>query len=68
MMTENKIDKRNVEDIMGLTSLQEGMLFHYLSNPGSKQYFEQFRLQLSGEMDVECFKQAWQMTGNYPGR
>jgi amino acid adenylation domain-containing protein len=60
MMTENKIDKRNVEDIMGLTSLQEGMLFHYLSNPGSKQYFEQFRLQLSGEMNVECFKQAWQ--------
>ncbi|UCH93923.1 MAG: AMP-binding protein, partial [Candidatus Aminicenantes bacterium] len=60
MMTENKIDKRNVEDIMGLTSLQEGMLFHYLSNPGSKQYFEQFRLQLSGKMDVERFKQAWQ--------
>jgi polyketide synthase PksJ len=59
-MTENKIDKRNVEDIMGLTSLQEGMLFHYLSDPGSKQYFEQFRLQLSGEMKVECFDQAWQ--------
>ena len=59
-MSNFKIEKRNVEDMLGLTSMQEGMLFHYLANPGSKQYFEQFRLVLSGNIDPEIFKKAWE--------
>jgi polyketide synthase PksJ len=58
-MFQNKIDKRDVEDMMGLTSMQEGMLFHYLSNPDSKQYFEQFSFKLSGKINKEWFKKAW---------
>jgi amino acid adenylation domain-containing protein len=61
MMSDNKIDKRHVEDILGLTSMQEGMLYHYLSNPDSKQYFEQIRLGLSGKPDIRRFKKAWQV-------
>jgi len=60
-MKDSKIDKKNVEDMLGLTSMQEGMLFHYLSNPASKQYFEQIRLQLSGKIDSRHFKEAWRI-------
>ncbi|NIM16914.1 MAG: amino acid adenylation domain-containing protein [Candidatus Aminicenantes bacterium] len=60
-MGHYKIDKRHIEDILGLTSMQEGMLFQYLSNPDSKQYFEQIRLGLSGKLDIERFKQAWKV-------
>jgi len=62
-MKDSKIDKRNLEDMLGLTSMQEGMLFHYLSNPASKQYFEQIRLQLSGKIDIQLFKEAWHIVG-----
>ncbi|MGE5341220.1 MAG: amino acid adenylation domain-containing protein [Candidatus Omnitrophota bacterium] len=58
-MSDHKIDKQNVDDMMSLTSMQEGMFFHYLSNPSSAQYREQFRFKLRGEMNAEWFKQAW---------
>jgi polyketide synthase PksJ len=58
-MSQNKIDKRNVEEMTGLTAMQEGMLFHYLSNRDSKQYVEQFRFKLSGKIDKKWFKKAW---------
>ncbi|MDQ1351407.1 MAG: hypothetical protein QG657_1709, partial [Acidobacteriota bacterium] len=63
-MNHSKIEKRNVEDMMGLTAMQEGMLFHYLTDPGSKQYFEQIRLRLTGKPDVGLFKEAWQAIVN----
>ncbi|MDQ1350350.1 MAG: hypothetical protein QG657_651 [Acidobacteriota bacterium] len=44
---------------MGLTAMQEGMLFHYLANPGSRQYFEQFRFKLIGKIDIRRFEEAW---------
>ncbi len=37
-----KISKANIEDIFALSPMQEGMLFHYLLQPGNKQYLEQF--------------------------
>jgi len=54
-----KIDKRNIEDILPLTPMQEGMLFHYLKDPHSDLYFEQLSLKLSGVVDIDTFKQAW---------
>jgi tyrocidine synthetase-3 len=39
--------------------MQEGMLFHYLKNPDSEHYFEQICLELSGEIDIDIFKKAW---------
>ncbi|HLP47650.1 MAG TPA: condensation domain-containing protein, partial [Candidatus Kapabacteria bacterium] len=47
------------ENILALTSLQEGMLFHYLQAPQSRLYFEQLSLQISGIIDGQCFKNAW---------
>jgi amino acid adenylation domain-containing protein len=39
--------------------MQEGMLFHYLENKDGDQYFEQLALEISGDIQEECFKQAW---------
>jgi polyketide synthase PksJ len=54
-----KLDKKNIENILALTPLQEGMLFHYLKDPTGTQYFEQLCLELSGPIDRDCFEQAW---------
>ncbi len=59
MSTSDKIDKNNVEDIVALTSTQEGMLFHYITEPNSEMYFEQLSLRLQGELKVDLLKQAW---------
>ncbi len=55
----SRINKKNTEDILALTPLQEGMLFHYLKAPKSPLYFEQLRIHLSGPLKVERFKGAW---------
>jgi hypothetical protein len=55
----DKLDKKNIENIAALTPLQEGMLFHYLEDPTGPHYFEQLCLELSGQIDMLCFVQAW---------
>jgi hypothetical protein len=54
-----KLDKKNIEEILPLTPMQEGMLFHYLKEPESNQYFEQLSLEISGDIDNEIFEKAW---------
>jgi hypothetical protein len=56
-----KTDKENIEDILALTPMQEGMLFNYLKNPGDERYFEQLSLEISGEIDRVLFEQAWNL-------
>jgi amino acid adenylation domain-containing protein len=53
------IDKKNIEDVISLTPMQEGMLVHYLTEPGSRVYFEQLSLGLTGPIEVKYFEQAW---------
>ncbi|UCH96724.1 MAG: amino acid adenylation domain-containing protein, partial [Candidatus Aminicenantes bacterium] len=54
-----KSDKKNIEDILALTPMQKGMLFHYLKDPGTSYYFEQISLEISGKIDVNIFEKAW---------
>ncbi|MCK4762614.1 MAG: AMP-binding protein, partial [Candidatus Aminicenantes bacterium] len=54
-----KLDKKKIQDIYALTPLQEGMLFYYLKNPAGDLYFEQLNLRISGSIEIEIFKKAW---------
>ena len=54
-----KIDRNNVEDIMPLTAMQEGMLFHYILNPDSSEYHEQVSVELTGSIDLRIMQSAW---------
>jgi amino acid adenylation domain-containing protein len=54
-----KVDKKNIEDILPLTPMQEGMLFHYQKNPGKEYYLEQLELGIAGEIDITLFEKAW---------
>jgi non-ribosomal peptide synthetase component F len=51
--------KKNIEAILALTPMQQGMLFHYLKNPGSLRYVEQLSLNLTGEIDAAKIGEAW---------
>jgi amino acid adenylation domain-containing protein/non-ribosomal peptide synthase protein (TIGR01720 family) len=55
-----KLDKQNVEDILSLIPIQEGMLFHYLKEPHSDEYFEQISIEMSGEINIPFFTKAWE--------
>ena len=60
MSRVTKIDKRNVEDIIGLSPIQGGILFHYLLDKSSSQYFEQYSYRLKGILELEKFYKAWE--------
>ncbi|WP_150273107.1 non-ribosomal peptide synthetase [Paenibacillus tepidiphilus] len=54
------MNKGNVSDIYGLSTMQEGMLFHSLKSASASMYLEQFSCILNGELHADCFWQAWQ--------
>jgi non-ribosomal peptide synthetase component F len=58
-INNHKLGKKNIEDILSLTPMQEGMLYHYLKQPHSSHYVEQLSLSLSGVIDLTCFEKAW---------
>lgn len=51
---------QDVEDLYPLSPLQEGLLFHTLSDPTSRMYFNQTLVTLRGELDEAAFRAAWQ--------
>jgi len=53
------VPAENVEAVLALSPLQEGMLFHALS--GDRQsYVQQLTYRLTGPLDVDAFIAAWQ--------
>ncbi|MEK1839207.1 MAG: condensation domain-containing protein, partial [Pseudomonas sp.] len=48
-----------IEDIYPLSPMQEGMLFHTLSDNGSSLYVNQISLPVGG-LDIERFRKAWE--------
>jgi non-ribosomal peptide synthase protein (TIGR01720 family) len=49
-----------LEDVYPLSPLQQGMLFHLMLAPSAGMYLNQMRSTLSGELDGEAFKAAFQ--------
>ena len=54
-----KINRDNIQDILALTPMQKGMLFHYLKEPWNDLYVEQLCLVISGEIERKSFEKAW---------
>ncbi|MCY9517578.1 non-ribosomal peptide synthetase [Paenibacillus apiarius] len=56
-----KIEKSHVEDILALTPMQEGILFHYLKNRNKSAYLVQMSYTFSAIiLNMEYCKQAWE--------
>jgi amino acid adenylation domain-containing protein/non-ribosomal peptide synthase protein (TIGR01720 family) len=49
----------NIEDLYVLSPMQEGLLFHSLSEPGEDAYFRQVSLRMRGRVRVSLFEEAW---------
>lgn len=54
-----KLERDQVEEIITLTPMQEGILFHYLMDPESDMYHENLSLELRGDIHFEIFEKAW---------
>lgn len=58
-MREKRISKSNIEDMMNLTTLQEGMLYHYVYNRKTNKYRIQICIEFSEVLDYQKVKSAW---------
>jgi amino acid adenylation domain-containing protein len=54
-------DDGDVEAVLPLTPLQEGMVFHTLEDPSAGAYHEHVELLLTGSVDVEAMAEAWRV-------
>ncbi len=48
-----------IVDVYPLSPLQEGLLFHAVSQPDSRAYFVQMRFEVRGALDEPTFEAAW---------
>ncbi len=51
---------KNIESILPMTSMQEGMLFQINYEPDKSLYFEQFSCRVNGKLEQKQFFAAWQ--------
>lgn len=54
-----RIDSNNVEDVLGLSFMQEGMLFFYIENKESNVYHEVMEFELNGYIEEDLFEKSW---------
>ena len=52
--------RKDIESIHYLSPLQEGLLFHAVSDAAADPYFTQTGFVIDGELDLNPFEQAWQ--------
>ncbi len=52
------ISKENVKDIIDLTTVQKGMLFHYLKDEENYSYNTQIHLKITGSLSIELLEEA----------
>ncbi|QMU76780.1 amino acid adenylation domain-containing protein [Streptacidiphilus sp. PB12-B1b] len=57
-------DGRAVADVLPLTPMQAGMVFHSLLDPDGRTYVNQVQLVLSGVTDPHALAEAWQRTAD----
>jgi len=49
----------NVADVYVLSPMQEGMLFHTISEPNSDVFINQISITIESDLDVEVFMRSW---------
>jgi len=54
------MNAKTIQDIYPLSPMQQGMLFHSLSDPRSGAYCVQTSWTFEGDLDVSALRQAWQ--------
>ena len=60
-----KIQKNDVKDILPLTPMQEGMLFHYLAQE-KREYLEHLVIHTAGKIEESVFRESWnQITADH---
>lgn len=53
--------RSNIEAILPLTELQQGMLIHHLSNPLQDEGFLHVGFRLKGSLNIKYFRKAWEL-------
>src|SRR5690348_10659610 len=51
---------KNIEDLYGLSPIQQGLLYEQLHQPASGVYVEQLSITFAGAMRPDLFGRAWQ--------
>ena len=60
-MVVSKNQTKDIEAIYPISPTQQGILFHVLYNPESREYFDQFKFVIHGNLDPVAFERAWVM-------
>ncbi|WP_205195787.1 non-ribosomal peptide synthetase [Chitinophaga sp. Cy-1792] len=56
----------DLEDVYPLSPLQEGLYYHWLSDPAAPFYFEQMNYRLQGPLDISALKESYlQLTARH---
>ncbi|MBD3267592.1 amino acid adenylation domain-containing protein, partial [bacterium] len=53
------VNAEQIETILPLTPMQEGILYHSIADENSNAYFEQFTYRIRGPLDSKIFEQTW---------
>ncbi|MFT6504078.1 MAG: tyrocidine synthetase-3, partial [Crocinitomicaceae bacterium] len=63
----NAVQESAIEAVFPATSLQQGLVFHYLSSPDDDAYRVQLMVDYCCKMDIEKFQEAWILaSAQYP--